>query len=82
METVQTTFKITYTQEQYEQAKDFVEDMKKHPKRIFWVGKKNKSDEELILSQIAHRVLSGFYNNYENKYGTRQIIDMANIKRQ
>ena len=80
METVQTTFTISFTNEQYEHARAYVEDMKKHPNRVFWIGKENKSDEELILSQIAHRTLSGFYNNYENKFGTQQIEDMINVK--
>jgi len=64
MNSVRTCFTIQFTDEQYEHAKSYVEDMKKHPKRVFWHGKKEQTDEELILSQIAHRVLSGFYNNY------------------
>jgi hypothetical protein len=37
--------------------------MKRHPARVFWKGKEGKSDEELIIEQIAHRILSGFYND-------------------
>lgn len=78
MPTVETTFKLTYTPEQYQKAKEYIEDMKRHPKRVFWQGKKGKSDEELIYSQIAHRILSGFYNNYDPSFTKRQIMDMTN----
>jgi hypothetical protein len=37
--------------------------MKRHPNRVFWQGKEGKTDDELIIEQIAHRILSGFYNN-------------------
>ena len=37
--------------------------MKKHPQRVFWQGKDKKSDDELVIEQIAHRILSGFYND-------------------
>lgn len=77
MKTVETTFKLTYTQEQYQKAVEYINDMRRHPKRIFWIGKKNKSDEELVLSHIAHRILSGFYNNYDPTYAQRQIVDMT-----
>ena len=60
---VRTCFTITFTDEQYARAKGYVEDMKRHPQRIFWQGKQGKSDDELIIEQIAHRILSGFYNN-------------------
>lgn len=80
MPTVDTTFRITFTEEQYEHAKKYVEDMKKHPDRVFWVGKENKSDDELILSHIAHRILSGFYNSYNGWYGSSVILDMSNKK--
>lgn len=80
METVETTFKLTFTSEQYEHAVEYIEDMKKHPKRVFWQGKEGKSDEELIYSQIAHRILSGFYNNYDPSFARRQIVDMKNRK--
>ena len=60
---VRTCFTITFTDEQYTNARYYVEDMKKHPNRVFWRGKQGKTDDELIMEQIAHRVLSGFYNN-------------------
>ncbi|RLD23499.1 MAG: hypothetical protein DRI71_05160 [Bacteroidetes bacterium] len=78
LRSVQTTFKLTFTDDQYENAKIYVEDMKKHPKRVFWIGKNDKSDEELILSQIAHRILSGFYNNYDPYFARIQIQSMQN----
>lgn len=78
MKTVETTFKLTYTPEQYEKAVEYIEDMKRHPKRVFWRGKEGKSDEELIYSHIAHRILSGFYNNYGPSFARRQIVDMVN----
>lgn len=80
METVETTFVLTYSDEQYKKAKEYVEDMKKHPKRIFWVGKKDKNDEELIISHIAHRILSGFYNNYDPSKARGHIREMKNQK--
>ena len=76
--TVETTFKLTYTDEMYRQATEYIEDMKRHPKRVFWIGKEGKSDEELILSHIAHRILSGFYNNYDPSFAARNILDMNN----
>jgi hypothetical protein len=60
---VKTCFTITFTEEQYQHAKSYVEDMRKHPNRVFWRGKENKANDELIIEQIAHRVLSGFYND-------------------
>lgn len=63
MQKVRTCFTLTYTQEQYDKAKAYIEDMKKHPARVFWRGKEGKSDDELVIEQIAHRVLSGFYND-------------------
>jgi len=60
---VRTCFTITFSDEQYARAKRYVDDMKRHPQRIFWQGKQGKSDDELIIEQIAHRILSGFYNN-------------------
>ncbi len=60
---VKTCFTITFTDEQYVHAKAYVEDMKKHPQRVFWLGKKTKTDDELVIEQIAHRILSGFYND-------------------
>ncbi|MTI21483.1 hypothetical protein E1176_10680 [Fulvivirga sp. RKSG066] len=78
MPTVETTFKLTYTKEQYQKAVAYIEDMKKHPRRVFWLGKEGKSDEELIYSHIAHRILSGFYNNYDPTFASQQIIAMEN----
>lgn len=80
METVETTFVLNYTDEQYKRAKKYVEDMKKHPKRVYWIGKQKKSDEELIISHIAHKILSGFYNNYDPSFAKKQILDMKNMK--
>jgi len=80
METVETTFVLNYTNEQYNKAKAYVEDMKNHPKRVFWIGKEGKSDEELIISHIAHKILSGFYNNYDPSFAKRQIVDMKNMR--
>lgn len=60
---VKTCFTITFSNEQYERARSYVEDMKKHPARVYWIGKHGKSDEELVIEQIAHRILSGFYND-------------------
>lgn len=78
METVETTFKLTYSDDQYERAREYVNDMKNHPRRVFWIGKKGKSDEELIISHIAHRILSGFYNNYDPSIARTQIKEMRN----
>jgi len=78
MPTVDTTFRITFTEEQLEHAKKYVEDMKKHKDRVFWIGKENQSDNELIYSHIAHRILSGFYNSYNGWYGSSIILGMTN----
>jgi len=78
MKTVETTFRLSFTDKQYEKALEYVEDMKEHRARLYWEGKDGKSDEELIYSHIAHRILSGFYNNYDPFFATRQIIDMTN----
>jgi tripartite-type tricarboxylate transporter receptor subunit TctC len=75
MQKVKTCFTITFTDDQFNRAKDYVEDMKRHPNRVFWRGKEGKTDQELIIEQIAHRVLSGFYNDDPFKAG-RQIIKM------
>jgi len=72
---VRTCFTISFTDDQYERAKIYVEEMRKHPKRLFWQGKEGKSDEELIVGQLAHRVLSGFYND-EPFFAGKQIIRM------
>lgn len=79
MESVEVTFKITFTEDQYKHAKDYVEDMKRHKKRVYWTGKENKGDEELIISQIAHRILSGFYNNYDPSFARKQIMSMEAV---
>ena len=78
MQTVETTFKLSYSEQQYQKAIEYIEDMKKHPKRVFWIGKKGKSDEELIYSHIAHKILSGFYNNYDPAFASKQIMEMTN----
>ena len=80
MPTVDTTFRITFTNEQYDQARKYVEDMKKHRDRVYWLGKENMSDDQLILSHIAHRILSGFYNSYNGWYGSSVILGMSNKK--
>ena len=80
METVEACFKITFTEEQYKDAVSYIEDMKKHPKRIFWVGKEGKTDTELIYSQIVHRILSGFYNDKSPSYASKYILEMRNTK--
>lgn len=80
METVETCFTLSYTEEQYKKAKTYVEDMKKHPKRVYWIGKEGKSDEELILSHIAHKILFGFYSNYDPFYASQQILGMNNSR--
>lgn len=72
---VKTCFTITFTDEQFDHAKTYVEDMRRHPQRVFWHGKKDKSDSELIIEQIAHRILSGFYNNDSFNAG-RHIVRM------
>ena len=54
---VQTCFTITFTEDQYQRARAYIDDMKKHPKRVFWAGKEGKSDDALVIEQIAHRIL-------------------------
>ena len=66
---VRTCFTMTFTDGQYEHARYYIEDMKRHPNRVFWRGKEGKTDDELIIEQIAHRILSGFYNNEPFKAG-------------
>lgn len=80
METVTTCFTLTFSQDQYRDASDYVQDMKRHPKRVFWIGKERKSDEELIYSVIAHRILSGFYNTHNARYTNAHILGMTNQK--
>lgn len=79
MKTVNTCFTLTYSSEQYQHARKYVEDMKRHPRRVYWQNNVGKSDEELILSHIAHRILSGFYNQYD-PHTRRQITDMTSVQ--
>lgn len=60
---VKTCFTITFTDDQYQHARLYIDDMRKHPQRVFWRGKEGKTDDELVMEQIAHRILSGFYND-------------------
>jgi hypothetical protein len=60
---VKTCFTISFTEEQFRHAKAYIDDMRRHPNRVFWRGKQGKTDDELVIEQIAHRVLSGFYND-------------------
>lgn len=76
MKTVEACFKITFTDDQLHKARQYVEDMKRHPRRIYWQGNKNKTDDELIYAHIAHRILSGFYNSYDPVTASRYIIGM------
>lgn len=75
---VQTCFTITFTEEQYLHAKSYVEDMKRHPRRVFWMGKEGKSDDELVIEQIAHRILSGFYHD-DPLNSSRHILRMQSM---
>ncbi len=77
MESVEVTFNLTFTDDQYNHAKEYIDDMKKHPQRVYWTGKEGKGDDELIFSQIAHRILSGFYNNYDPTFARKQIMSMV-----
>jgi len=74
-QSVKTCFTITFSEEQYNRARNYVEDMKRHPNRVYWRGKEGKTDEELVIEQIAHRILSGFYNDDPLNAG-RHIIRM------
>ena len=80
MKSVETTFKLVFSEAQYRDAVSYVEDMKQHPKRVYWLGNKGKSDEELIMSHIAHRILSGFYNHYDPMIARRNIVSMRSYK--
>jgi hypothetical protein len=75
---VRTCFTITYTDEQFNRARAYVEDMKRHPNRVFRKGKEGKTDEELIIEQIAHRILSGFYHD-DPFNASRHIIRMDSM---
>ncbi len=72
---VKACFTISFSNEQYDRARSYVEDMKKHPHRVYWRGKEGKTEEELVIEQIAHRILSGFYNT-EPFIAGKQIIRM------
>lgn len=78
IQNVRTCFTITYTDEQFNRAKAYVEDMKRHPNRVYWRGKEGKTDQELIIEQIAHRILSGFYND-DPFHASRHIIRMDSM---
>lgn len=75
---VKTCFTISFTEDQYNRAKAFVDEMKRHPQRVFWRGKEGKSDQELVVEQIAHRILSGFYNNEPYEAG-KYILRMDSM---
>jgi hypothetical protein len=75
---VKTCFTISFNEEQFQRARAYVEDMKRHPNRVFWRGKEGKTDQELIIEQIAHRILSGFYNDEPLTAG-RYIIRMDSM---
>ena len=75
---VKTCFTITFSQDQYQHARSYVDDMKRHPQRVYWRGKEEKTEDELVIEQIAHRVLSGFYNNEPFKAG-KQIMRMDSM---
>jgi hypothetical protein len=75
---VRTCFTITYTDEQFNRAKAYVDDMKRHPNRVYWRGKEGKTDQELIIEQIVHRILSGFYND-DPLNASRHIIRMDSM---
>jgi tripartite-type tricarboxylate transporter receptor subunit TctC len=75
---VRTCFTITFTDDQYNRAKAYVEEMKRHPQRVFWQGKEGKSEEELVVEQIAHRILSGFYNT-DPFQSSKHIIRMDSM---
>ncbi|UXE66969.1 MAG: hypothetical protein KA713_21490 [Chryseotalea sp. WA131a] len=72
---VKTCFTITFTSDQYQHARSYVDDMKKNPQRVYWQGKQGKTDDELVMEQIAHRILSGFYNN-ETFKAAKHIVKM------
>jgi len=78
LQKVKTCFTLTYTQDQYDRAKAYIDDMKKHPARVFWRGKEGKTDDELVIEQIAHRVLSGFYND-DPMTAARHIMRMDSM---
>jgi hypothetical protein len=78
MKTITTCFTISFSAEQLEHAKSYVEDMKKHPKRIFWKNRVGKSDEELIYEQMTNRILSGYYG--DDFFLAQKSIERINSK--
>jgi hypothetical protein len=60
---IKTCFTITFSNEQYDRAQRYVDDMKRYPNRVFWRGKEGKTDEEPVIEQLAQQILSGFYND-------------------
>lgn len=75
---VKTCFTITFSDDQFNHAKSYVDDMKRHPQRVFWRGKEGKTDDELIVEQITHRILSGFYNN-DPYNASKHIVRMESM---
>ena len=75
---VKTCFTITFSDDQFNHAIAYVDDMKRHPQRVFWRGKEGKSDDELIVEQIAHRILSGFYNT-DAYHASKHIVKMESM---
>ncbi len=75
---VKTCFTITFTDDQFNHAREYVDDMKKHPQRVFWRGKEGKTDDELVVEQIAHRILSGFYNTDAYR-ASKHIVKMESM---
>ena len=75
---VKTCFTITFTSDQFNHAKSYVEEMRRHPQRVFWRGKEGKTDDELIVEQIAHRILSGFYNS-DTYAASKHIVRMESM---
>lgn len=80
MKTIKACFTITFTDDQYQKAMDYVSDMLNHPKRVFWQGRKSRHPDDLIIEQIAHRVLSGFYKD-DPIHARRSIIEMVSEER-
>jgi hypothetical protein len=75
---VKTCFTISFNDDQYNRAKAYVDEMRRHPHRVYWRGKEGKSDQELVVEQIAHRILSGFYNNEPYEAG-KYILRMDSM---
>ena len=75
---VKTCFTISFTDDQYNRAKAYIDEMKRHTQRVFWRGKEGKTEQELVVEQIAHRILSGFYNNEPYEAG-KYILRMDSM---